>query len=276
VFLACKISIFNHFRILDLIDKIAIVGTGNVAHHLATIFTKNNVEIACIASRNPKHAYNLATKFDSTVSEITLIKNNVDLVIIAVSDDAIAEVVQKIPTGDYIVAHTSGSVSIDVFKNKFKKYGVFYPLQSISKSRELNFSEIPILVEGNTNATTNELFNLAKLISNRVEKMGSDNRGLLHLSAVIANNFVNFLAAKSYGFLEQNNIDGNLLQPLMEETIARIKTHHPSEMQTGPAKRNDKKVIKKQIKQLESDPKLQSLYRLISQQIIEEYHGGKL
>jgi predicted short-subunit dehydrogenase-like oxidoreductase (DUF2520 family) len=259
-----------------LIDKIAIVGTGNVAHHLSDVFAKNNIEIVCIASRNTKHANNLATKFGSTVSEITEIKNNADLVIIAVSDDAIAEVVQKIPIGDYIVAHTSGSVSIDVFKNRFKRYGVFYPLQSISKSRELNFNEIPILVEGNTNTTTNELFNLAKLISNRVEKMDSDNRGLLHLSAVIANNFVNFLAMKSYGFLEQNNIDGKLLQPLMKETIARLQTHHPIEMQTGPAKRNDKKVIEKQIKQLESNPKLQSLYRLFSQQIIEEYHGGKL
>jgi predicted short-subunit dehydrogenase-like oxidoreductase (DUF2520 family) len=184
-----------------LINKITIVGSGNVAHHLGDVLVKNNVEIACIASRNLKHANDLATKLNSTASEIELIKNKVGLIIIAVTDDAIADVIQKIPPGDYIVVHTSGSISIDVFKNKFKNYGVFYPLQSFSKSRKLNFSEIPILVEGNTNATTNGLFNLAKRISNRVEKMDSDKRGLLHLSAVIVNNFVNFLATKSYGFL---------------------------------------------------------------------------
>ena len=106
--------------------------------------------------------------------------------------------------------------------------------------------------------------------------MDSEKRGFLHLSAVIASNFVNFLAIKSFNFLESNNIDGSLLQPLMEETIVRFKAHHPRDVQTGPAKRNDNKTIEKHLNQLESDPKLQSLYRLFSQQIIEEYHGGKL
>ena len=259
-----------------MINKIAIVGTGNVTHHLSDVFVNNNIGITCFASRNHDRAITLAAIRNSVASEISSISKDVDLIIIAVSDDAISDVVQKIPFGNYIVVHTSGSISIDVFKNRFEKYGVFYPLQSFSKSREVDFSEIPLLVEGNTEATTDSLYTLAKRISGRVEKMGSEKRGMLHLSAVIANNFVNFLAAKSYGFLEHNNIDGTLLQPLIKETIARLQTHHPNEMQTGPAKRNDKKTIEKHLKQLESNPKLQSLYRLISQQIIEQYHGGEL
>ena len=259
-----------------MINKIAIVGTGNIAWHLSDIAIKKGVKISCIASRNYNHAEKLANLRETKTTEITTLCKNVDLVIIAVSDDAIAEVAQLIPKGDYIIVHTSGSVSIDVFANRFKNYGVLYPIQSFSKSKKVDFKKIPILIEGNNTQTAIELESFAKKISERIEIMDSDKRGSLHLSAVIANNFVNFLAAKSYDFLESNDIDGSLLQPLLQETIASLKTHHPREMQTGPAKRNDKKVIEKHLKQLESDPKLQSLYRLISQQIIEEYHGGKL
>ena len=259
-----------------MINKIAIVGTGNVAHHLSNVFVNKGVEITCIASRNLAHANALAIQRNSSASDIESISHDVDLVIISVSDDAVAEVVSKLPKGDFIVTHTSGSISMDIFKIKWKNFGVLYPLQSFSKSRMVDFNEVPILIEGNTTTTTQSLIAFAKRFSPRVVEMDSEKRGKLHLSAVIANNFVNFLATKSYQFLEQNHIDGSLLQPLMKETVARLKKHHPIEMQTGPAKRNDKIVIEKHLKQLESNPKLQSLYRLISQQIIEEYHGGKL
>ena len=259
-----------------MINKIAIVGAGNIAWHLSEIVIKKGVKVSCIASRNYNNAEKLANLRASKTTGIKSLCQNVDLVIIAVSDDAIAEVVQLIPKGDYIVVHTSGSVSIDVFKERFRDVGVLYPLQSFSKSKMVDFKEVPILIEGNNVNTTKQLESFAKLFSERIEIMDSEKRGYLHLSAVIVNNFVNFLATKSYHFLESKNIDGTLLQPLMQETIERLKTHHPSEMQTGPAKRNDKKVIEKHLKQLESEPKLQSLYRLISQQIIEEYYGGKL
>lgn len=259
-----------------MINKVAIVGTGNVAWHLSEILIKNGMQISCIAARNYKHAEELADLRKSKAADIRSLCENVDLVIIAVSDDAIIEVAQQLPKGDYIVIHTSGSVSIEVLADRFKNFGVLYPLQSFSKSKTIDFKKVPILIEGNNNETTELLDSFAKRFSGIVEVMDSEKRGFLHLSAVIASNFVNFLAIKSYSFLENNNIDGSLLQPLMEETIARFKIHHPRDVQTGPAKRNDKKVIEKHLLQLESDPKLQSLYRQISQQIIEEYHGGKL
>lgn len=259
-----------------MIHKIAIVGSGNVAQHLIAALSRNGLNITCIASRNRKHALELASEISCSVCKIESIPKSADLVIIAVSDDAISEVIQKIPVGDYIVVHTSGSISMDVFKNRFDNYGVLYPLQSFLKSRKINFRESPILIEGNTEATTIKLISLANQISNRIEVMNSEKREILHLSAVIVNNFVNFLAAKSFEFLDNNNIEGDLLQPLLKETLARLQTNHPSEMQTGPAKRNDKKVIEKHLKQLDSNPKLQSLYRLISQQITEEYYGSKL
>lgn len=259
-----------------MINKVAIVGTGNIAWHLSDILIKSDVQVSCIAARNYKLAAELAELTNSKATDLKSLCKNADLVIIAVSDDAIAEVAQQIPEGDYIVVHTSGSVSIDVFADKYKNFGVLYPIQSFSKSKKVDIKKIPILIEGNNTQTAIQLESFARKFSARVEIMDSDMRGYLHLSAVIANNFVNFLAAKSYDFLESNDIDGSLLQPLLQETIDRLKTHHPREMQTGPAKRNDNKVIDKHLKQLESNPKLQSLYRLISQQIIEEYHGDKL
>ena len=259
-----------------MIYKVAIVGTGNIASHLSEILIKSDVQVSCIAARNYKLATELAELTNSKATDLKSLCKNADLVIIAVSDDAIVEVAQQIPEGDYIVVHTSGSVSIDVFADRFKNYGVLYPIQSFSKSKKVDFKKIPILIEGNNTQTAIQLESFAKMFSARVEIMDSQKRGSLHLSAVIANNFINFLAAKSYDFLESNDIDGSLLQPLLQETIDRLKTHHPREMQTGPAKRNDNKVIEKHLKQLESNPKLQSLYRLISQQIIEEYHGDKL
>lgn len=259
-----------------MINSIALIGAGNIAWHLSNIIINTGMKVSCIASRNYLHAEELAILRESKVTDLKSLCQDIDLVIIAVSDDAIAEVVQHIPDGDYIVVHTSGSVSIDVFKDRFSQFGVLYPIQSFSKTKKINFKEVPILIEGNTTQTTILLESFAMKFSECVEIMDSEKRGYLHLSAVIVNNFVNFLAAKSYNFLENNNIDGSLLQPLMKETIARLGTHHPKEMQTGPAKRRDNKVIEKHLKQLESDPKLQSIYRLISQQIIEEYHGRKL
>jgi predicted short-subunit dehydrogenase-like oxidoreductase (DUF2520 family) len=256
-----------------MINKVAIVGTGNIAWHLSDILLKIGVEISCISSRNHQNAEKLATLRKSKAIDLKSLDSNIDLIIIAVSDDAIYEVSQQIPEGDYIVTHTSGSVSIDVFKNRFKHFGVLYPLQSFSKSKKIDFKKVPILIEGDSKQTSMLLESFAKKISERVELMNSEQRGNLHLSAVIVNNFVNFLVSKSYDFLENNNIDGSLLQPLMRETIERLRANHPREMQTGPAKRNDKNVIEKHLKQLESNPKLQSLYQLISQQIIEEYHG---
>lgn len=276
MFVACKITIFNQSVNIDMINNVAIIGTGNIAWHLSDMIINTGLKVSCIASRNYLHAEKLAELRESKATDLKSLCQDIDLVVVAVSDDAIVEVVQHIPDGDYIIVHTSGSVSIDVFKDKFRQFGVLYPIQSFSKKKQINFKEVPILVEGNNSQTTILLESFAMKFSERVEIMDSEKRGSLHLSAVIVNNFVNFLAAKSYNFLEDNNVDGSLLQPLLKETIARLGEHHPREMQTGPAMRNDNRVIEKHLKQLESDPNLQSIYRLISQQIFEEYHGRKL
>jgi predicted short-subunit dehydrogenase-like oxidoreductase (DUF2520 family) len=153
---------------------------------------------------------------------------------------------------------------------------VFYPLQSFTKKRSVDFKNIPILVEASNVAFEKQLVKLASDLSNTVKVMDSKSRLYLHLAAVIANNFVNYLATEAYEILEDQKIDGSLIRPLMLESILRLENNHPIEMQTGPAKRNDKEVLKKHEELLNSKPKLQSLYRQISQLIMQRYNGSEL
>lgn len=254
-------------------NKISIIGSGNVASHLAKTLRKSGLSIFSISSKNKEHASELAHLIGAKVCSVSEIDSSVDLLIISINDDAIVDLINTIPKGIKSVIHTSGAISIDVFKDRFENYGVFYPLQSFKKDREIEFSTIPILLESNNIGFESELVKLASQISKRVEVMNSDSRKILHLAAVFANNFVNLLATEAYGILEKSNIDGSLIRPLLEETILRLKENHPKQMQTGPAMRKDFDVLKKHEELLKSDPNLQSLYIELSKQIMKRYNG---
>lgn len=257
-------------------NKISFIGSGNVSTHLSHALSSAGFKISSISSRDPLHAKELASSLNSTHCKILDIKLDTDLIIISVSDDAIEEVVSQIPKEIKSVVHTSGAVSIDIFENKFENFGVFYPLQSFSKKRELEMQNIPFLIEASDDLFASVLSEIAKKISNRVEFMDSSSRKHLHLAAVFANNFVNLMATEAYGILEDQNIDGSLIRPLLLETVLRLDGNHPKEMQTGPAKRNDIEVLKKHEDLLKSNPKLQSLYRQLSQQIMKGNNGSEL
>lgn len=257
-------------------NNISFIGSGNVAFHLSKALLSAGHTITSISSRNKSNAKKLAEKVNAKVCDINEIDDTVNLVIIAVSDDAISEIIHEIPSYINCIVHTSGAVSMDVFNNKFENFGVFYPLQSFSKDRKLAISLVPFLIEANGEAFEVELKNLALKISQRAEIMDSESRKHLHLAAVFANNFINLMATEAYNILEDKNIDASLIRPLMIETILRLEDYHPKDMQTGPAKRNDLEVLKKHEELLNSNSKLQSLYRQISQQIMRKYNGSEL
>lgn len=257
-------------------NKISFIGSGNVSFHLSKELKNAGYDINSISSRNPLNAEELAISLNAKSCPISEIDTNIDLLIISVSDDALAEVIQAVPEGIKSVVHTSGSIPMGIFNNKFENFGVFYPLQSFNKTRKIKISNVPFLIEANNFPFEEKLKNLALSISDRADVMDSEARKYLHLAAVIVNNFVNHLATEAYGILEEQNIDGSLLRPLLLETVLRLEDKHPNEMQTGPAKRNDKEVIKKQEELLKSNPNLQSLYRQISQQIMQRYNGSEL
>jgi predicted short-subunit dehydrogenase-like oxidoreductase (DUF2520 family) len=198
------------------------------------------------------------------VSHVEDIVEDADLYLLCVSDTSIAEVAQKLKHINGIVAHTSGSVPMEVL-NDNKDFGVFYPLQTF-KDSEVNFDKIPILCEGNSGPTEAALMSLAFELSARVYSLNSEQRQKLHVAAVMANNFTNYLFAKAFEFCAENGIPFEILHPLILETARKATLGNPAEFQTGPANRNDESTITRHL-ELIADPKLRALYASISKNI---------
>ncbi|MDE6257642.1 MAG: DUF2520 domain-containing protein [Muribaculaceae bacterium] len=234
--------------------KINIIGRGNVATHLVKAF-QGKVEIFQV---NPHSLENLNPEADITL--------------ISVSDSAIAEVVAKLPPLSGIVAHTSGSTPISIFEGKVKdRYGVFYPLQTFSKNKKLEYDKIPFYIEGSDKETAQKLFNAASLISSNVRMADSEQRKRLHIASVLSCNFVNHLWALSDTYLAEGGLDFNDLIPLLSETMNKVKTLRPKEGQTGPAVRGDRNIIESHLSQLENKQDLRNIYAILSDSILRMY-----
>ena len=172
-----------------MIKKISFIGSGNTAHHLATAFKNVNINIQHIISRNRSTGLELAKKVNAEYTTNYEKLKTSDLIIICVNDDNIKHVISKIP--NQIIAHTSGIVSMDILKEK-KKYGVIYPLQSLTKNTTINFNNVPLCIEGSDKNIAIQLVDLSEKISKNVKLINSTNRQYLHLSAVFASNFTNY------------------------------------------------------------------------------------
>lgn len=244
--------------------KIAIIGSGNVAQHLILAFENaNEIKLSQVFSRNKKTVSHLIN-VDKIIDDFKNLAD-ADVYIIAVSDDVIDQVSNQILFTDKLVVHTSGGVSIDVLNNKNRK-GVFYPLQSFTKNRAISFSEIPICIEANNENDYLILKNLAELLSKKVYKINSAQRKSLHISAVFVNNFVNHLYKIGNDICNENEVDFDILKPLILETANKIMTISPHDAQTGPAKRNDSTVINSQLDFL-SNHNQKEIYKILTHSI---------
>ena len=199
------------------------------------------------------------------------IRNSIDLYIIAVADDAIVSFSESLLIKNKLVVHTSGSVSMEALSDKNRK-GVFYPLQSFSKNSEVDFSKIPICIEAQNESDLGLLNQLGNSISKNVLAISSEKREKIHLSAVIVNNFVNYLYQVGNDLMQEQSLSFDLLKPLILETANKINTLSPAEAQTGPAKRNDKKTIEKQLHLLEESP-YKDIYQDITNSILKKYNN---
>ena len=154
--------------------------------------------------------------------------------------------------------------------NKHNNYGVFYPLQTFSKSRDIDFSTIPVCIEANTEKNYTLLNKLGNALSNDVRAVSSSQRKGLHLAAVFVCNFVNHLYAMGANVCKENDLPFEVLKPLILETANKVMGLHPSEAQTGPAKRNDKKTMKNHLKALDNKEH-KKIYKLLSKAIKNTY-----
>lgn len=248
--------------------KIVIIGAGNVATHLAKAFKAVNVELTQIWSNHYENALLLANQVNAVaIQDFSALDKTADLCLIAVKDDAIAELLPQLTDFKGVIVHTSGSVSISVFEDLIKSYGVFYPLQTFSKNKVVNFSNIPICVEANDENTLALLKEIANKLSANVIEVNSDKRKILHLSAVFACNFTNHLYALAQEVLTLNGLEFDILRPLIAETANKVQDELPLNVQTGPAIRHDKETIIKHEELLKDQPALLEIYKTLSESI---------
>ncbi len=251
-----------------IIKNLVLVGAGNLAVHLAAELRKKNYNILQVYSRKMKTANNLAVKLGANPTDnINELTQNADMYIISVVDAAIKNVLEQLRLAKQMVIHTSGTTGIHVFEDKFENFGVFYPLQTFSKEKAVDFGEIPIFVEANTKTNENILFEFAKTISPKVFLVDSETRKQIHIAAVFACNFTNHMFAIANRLLDNRLLSMEILAPLLKETLRKALESNPEEVQTGPAVRNDKNTIESHLDLLSFEPKIQQLYKLISENI---------
>ena len=244
--------------------KVVIIGSGNVAQHLIKVMQiAANVNLVQVFARNKK-SINHLVKDDKITSDYNAIKE-ADVYIISVSDNAIAEVAENLPFKNRLVVHTSGTSELSVLDAKNRK-GVFYPLQTFSKSKEINFSSIPICLEAENEEDFKTLQSLSQNISEKVFPISSEQRKSLHVAAVFVCNFVNHMYTIGNQICEEHNVPFEVLKPLIMETAQKISTLKPEDAQTGPALRNDTKTINKHLEFLQ-ESNYQELYKLLTQSI---------
>jgi predicted short-subunit dehydrogenase-like oxidoreductase (DUF2520 family) len=251
--------------------RITIIGSGNVAQHLIKAFKKSEaIEIVQVFSRK-KENLSAVIEFDKIIDDFADIKES-DLYIIAVTDNAIAEVSAQLPFNNQLVAHTSGTASIETLDNKNRR-GVFYPLQTFSKNKEVDFSVIPICVEAENTFDFRVLETAAKSISNSVFPINSEQRKALHVAAVFVNNFTNHLYQIGQEICEEHQVPFEVLRPLIQETAEKIKTLDPIDAQTGPAKRHDSVTTNAHLEFITNENQ-KNIYKILTQSI--QNNGKKL
>ena len=248
--------------------NIILLGSGNVATHLGIALKNSNYTIVQVYSKSIKNAKILANKLDAHFTNDLSKLKSADLIIVSINDDAISNIISQIK--NTAIVHTSGSIGLNVFKEQFSNYGVFYPLQTFSKEVDINISEIPFCLEGNSIEFENQLIKIAKALSNNVVKMNSDQRKQLHIAAVFACNFSNHMFSIADDLLAKKDIDFKILLPLIRKTIANLESNRPKEVQTGPAKRKDTAIIQEHIATIK-EKEINELYQKISTNIIK-YH----
>ncbi|GGI57692.1 Rossmann-like and DUF2520 domain-containing protein [Winogradskyella haliclonae] len=251
--------------------SVILLGAGNVASHLYNAFSaSDSVEIKQWYNRS----YDAIKSFENdteVIDDLSQLKE-ADIYIIAVSDDAIANLSKLLPFDNRFIVHTSGSVSLHDLDKKNSR-GVFYPLQSFSKDAEIDFSTVPICIETEDKSRLQTLKTIAEAIGSKHYKISTEQRQTLHLSAVFVNNFTNQMYRIAHEISDAKSINFEILKPLILETANKVQDMSPYMAQTGPAKRNDKKTLKKHLK-LIKDEEHQDIYKLMTKSI-QKTHGIK-
>jgi predicted short-subunit dehydrogenase-like oxidoreductase (DUF2520 family) len=248
--------------------KAVIIGSGNVATHLALAFQKKGIIISQVYSRTLANAELLAKKLNTSFTTHTSgIDRNADIYIYALKDSSFLNLLKRFDLPKAIHVHTSGSIPMKDFYGYAERYGVLYPLQTFSINKEIDFSNVPICIEANSERLENELIQLANLLTTKTYILTSEQRRKVHLAAVFACNFTNYMYDIAHDIVLGAGIEFDILKPLIMETADKINTLSPREAQTGPAIRYDENIINKHLMMLDNRKNWKAIYKRLTKNI---------
>lgn len=253
--------------------KVVVLGAGNLASHLIEVFEKSK-ELTIVQVYNRSAGRLSYIKGNIPVTTDIRHLEDADIYILCLADDAIEEVSEMLPFTNKLIVHTSGTVPLNAINNKNRR-GVFYPLQSFTTDKKVDFTAIPICLEAENTEDMSTLKNLAGGISNHSYEINSKQRKVLHLAAVFVNNFTNHLFYIGSDICKTHQIPFKILHPLIHETAEKLKDLSPYDAQTGPARRNDIKTINSHLNQLDNNTQ-KEIYKLLTQSIQKAYGREKL
>jgi predicted short-subunit dehydrogenase-like oxidoreductase (DUF2520 family) len=254
---------------------VSFIGSGNLAWHLAPALDNSDFPVQEVYSRNPAHAALLVERlYEADVkASLDFSTSTSRIFIIATTDEAIEEVVQEIILPeDAVLVHTSGSQPLTILGYAAtQNLGVFYPLQTFSKDKKVDFKEVPIFIESSNPATDKVLRAIGKELSENVISINSFERKALHVAAVFASNFTNHMLLVAQDIMKENSLSYDYLKPLIAEMINKSLSIGPENAQTGPARRGDLQILDKHVEFLQDNLPAAELYKIISQHIIDRY-----
>ena len=260
------------FKIIKFVGmmKVTLIGAGNLATQLGKSLKKAGVIISQVYSRTEDSARTLGELLEAEwLTDIKALRDEADIYIFSVKDSVLCELISEVckGRGDKLFLHTAGSMAMSCFEGKALHYGVFYPMQTFSKTKDVDFERIPVFIEGNSIETEDVIRSLANKLTQRVIRLSSADRKYLHLAAVWACNFTNYCYTVASDILGEHGIPFDVMLPLINETTEKIQKISPKEAQTGPAARGDRNVMSKQLELMNGKEDLQELYQMLSRGI---------
>ncbi|MBC8173721.1 MAG: DUF2520 domain-containing protein [Chitinophagales bacterium] len=250
------------------IKDVIIIGTGNVAWHLAKAFTEAGISVKQIVGRNVEKVNEIAALVHTDATDdFSAIKNIDGIYLICVKDSAIEDVAKKVYNPGRKLVHCAGGVDSEVLHMGDDDFGVLYPIHPFTKYVEIDYDAAPVCVYGSSVAFNSALVKLAKKLSKHVYEVDDKQRLILNMCAVWVNNFTNHLFVIADEILEKNNLQLEMLYPLIAETVEKIKKTSPANAQTGPAARRESAVLNKHMELLKEHPDYVEIYRLLSASI---------
>ncbi len=255
--------------------NVSFAGAGRVAGALCMEMHCSGINIRQIVSESGTNGKPLADACNASWSSDLIFHDPLDILIVAVPDHKLHSVLNSIKCpDDTLVVHTAGSFGLDLFPDRMKHTGVFYPLQTFSKGRKIIFRDLPFFVEASDQQMTGKLKKLAEKIGSKVYFVDTEHRKMLHLAAIFVCNFTNHMLTAGKEMSSRAGLSFEVLEPLIKETISKAIDNGPDLSQTGPALRNDQNTIAKHMDLLSFSPDLQKIYKDVTQSIIEYYKNG--